>query len=479
MPNRTLHLNIGRDRGLRFSLLPFLATTLLVAGLPLVLDDPAAIRLAAPCEYAEGGSEEAEEGYAPSKAIQVPRTIEAAFPRESYPPRSTARLILWTPRRRLTMRVIQVGPETIPTKNNAVINGVPIGDARDLGVRRAGSRIRVSIGDWPSGLYAVELRAPHGWRGFAPFVVRPRRLGEHQVAVVLPTQTWQAYNFHDDNRDGQPDTWYAGWRTNVARLGRPFMNRGVPTGFRHYDLHFLQWLARKKHEVDVLTDADLDRTRSARRLAHAYALIVFPGHHEYVTEREYDVVTRYRDLGGNLMFLSANNFYWKVVRRGNVMQRVVRWREIGRPEAALIGVQYRANDDGRHRGAWIVRETPTTTWLFAGTGLRTGSALSNGGIEVDHTAPSSPRATHVVAEIPNIFRRGITAQMTYYETRGGARVFAAGAFTIAGSALQPPVSQVLERLWTRMSTREEDRHAAPTAAPVASVRPSIACGAGS
>ena len=35
-----------------------------------------------------------------------------------------------------------------------------------------------------------------------------------------------------------------------------------------------------------------------------------------MTTHEYDVVTRYRDLGGNLMFLSANNFFWKVDKQG-------------------------------------------------------------------------------------------------------------------------------------------------------------------
>ena len=53
---------------------------------------------------------------------------------------------------------------------------------------------------------------------------------------------------------------------------------------------------------------------SAATLASAYDLIVFPGHHEYVTTREYDLVEGYRDLGGNLMFLSANNFFWRVDR---------------------------------------------------------------------------------------------------------------------------------------------------------------------
>ena len=49
-------------------------------------------------------------------------------------------------------------------------------------------------------------------------------LGDSPVAIVLPTFTWQAYNFHDDDGDGRGDTWY-NWRTRVARLGRPYENR--------------------------------------------------------------------------------------------------------------------------------------------------------------------------------------------------------------------------------------------------------------
>ena len=40
--------------------------------------------------------------------------------------------------------------------------------------------------------------------------------------------------------------------------------------------------------------------------------MVFPGHHEYVTRREYDAVEGFRDRGGDLIFLSANNFFWRV-----------------------------------------------------------------------------------------------------------------------------------------------------------------------
>src|SRR5207245_4156363 len=114
------------------------------------------------------------------------------------------------------------------------------------------------------------------------------------------------------------------------------------------------------------------------------------------------------------------------------------WRRPGRPEASPIGTQYRGNDRGSHRGPWIVRKSAAASWLFAGTGLKDGSTFGSGGIEIDKTAGASPAGVEVVAEIPNLFGPGFTAQMTFYETPAGAKVFAAGAFTIAGSVLTEP-----------------------------------------
>src|SRR5262249_9779474 len=162
-----------------------------------------------------------------------------------------------------------------------------------------------------------------------------------------------------------------------------------------------------------------------------------PGHHEYVTAREYDAVREYREQGGNLAFLSANNFFRRVDIANNRMTLIGLWRDLGRPEAALIGTQYRANDEGQHRGPWILRSTSAHTWLLEGTGLGPGSDLARGGVDIDRTAPESPPNVQVLAEIPNLFGAGYTAQMTYYQTPRGAKVFAAGAFTLAGAASQP------------------------------------------
>ena len=332
------------------------------------------------------------------------------------------------------------------TRGNITMNGFP---AAPPARYRAGSRLLIRIGAWPTGVYFARVTGRGGRVAFAPFVLRPRRLGEHRVAVVLPTLTWQAYNFRDDDRDGSADTWYADRRRRSLRLARPFRDRGVPMRFRSYDLPFLHWLAWNNRPVDYLAQSDLERMTSARGLRRAYDLIIFPGHHEYVTTREFSLITTYRNLGGNLMFLSANNFYWRVERRGSRLNLIAMWRELGRPEAALVGVQYVTY--GSHlRGPYVVRDTRRTPWLFRGTGFRKGSSFGTFGIEIDRKTAASPRGTHVIAELRNGQGAGLSAQMTYY-TRGGAKVFAAGAFTLGGSATRSYGAKLLDNLWRHMS----------------------------
>jgi hypothetical protein len=329
--------------------------------------------------------------------------------------------------------------------------GVPVTEARMLGNLRRGARVSVRVGAWPSGLYFAKLRSSNGLIGFAPFVVRPPKLGTHPVAVVMRTRTWAAYNLRDENGDGVGDSWYARWRIHTVRLGRPFLNRGVPPHFRAYDLPYLRWLDRHHKRVDYLSQADLDAVTSGAELAHAYKLIVFPGHHEYVTTHEYDVIERYRDLGGNLMFLYADNFFWKVLKRGDRLERTKQWRDLGRPEATLIGAQYRASNSGTGQRPWIVRAAPANAWFLDGTALDVGSTFGVGGIEIDATTRDSPPGTQVLAEIPKLFGPGYTAQMTYYTTPQGAKVFAAGAFRLVALPIEPPIGRMLENLWRRLT----------------------------
>jgi hypothetical protein len=380
------------------------------------------------------------------------RGIDAAFTRESYRPGSKARLVIATDARSLTLNVIRSGPGQDPRVTNFDVFGPSVQEpiTIDWNYPNRPRAIDITVGTWPTGLYFARLTADDGRVGYAPLIVRPARLGEHRVAVVLPTFTWQAYNFEDENGDGWGDTWYASWDPKATvRLGRHYLGRGIPPHFRQYDLKFLHWLTWGNHGVDYLADSDAAAAPSGAALAQAYDLVIFPGHHEYVTPREFRVVRAYRNLGGNLAYLSANNFYWHTVRHGNLLRRTATFRDLDKPESELMGDQYRANNRGQNQKPWVVVHAEVAPWLFAGTGLHNGSRFGRGGVEIDEIGPAAPPGTRMIATIPHVIGN-LSAQMSYYE-RGGAKVFSAGAFTLAGQATTPEVSPLLNNLWRYMT----------------------------
>jgi hypothetical protein len=381
--------------------------------------------------------------------------IDAGFTRRSYAPGQQAELSLATDARELRLQVfyfrVQRPGELDPkTSGNAMTAPLRLSWAH----RRSAPRLVrfVRAGDWQSGLYFLRASSPDGRLSYAPFIVRPRVFGsESRVAVVLSTNTWQAYNFRDANGDGWGDSWYVSRAIHSVDLTRPFLDFGVPFRFRDWDLNFISWLNRTGKQVEYLSDDDLERL-SGEQLASDYDLIVFPGHAEYTTRHAYDAVERYRDLGGNLMFLSANNFFWSVTRKGQRLVKGKQWRQLGRPEAGLVGVQYAGSNHGQNQAGFVVTGATEAPWVFAGTGLSNGVSFGRYGIEIDERTADSPPGTEVLARIPDILpRAGRSAEMTYYETPAGAKVFAAGALNFAASVDEPVVSRMLDNLWARLS----------------------------
>jgi N,N-dimethylformamidase len=354
---------------------------------------------------------------------------------------------------------LRTGHGPFPSLRNDEMTGEQMADPITInwsGKRSAPATIRLQTGlQWPTGVYTARLETSDGRIGFAPFVLRPATLGGIRTAVIVPTNTWQAYNLYDDDGDGWGDTWYVGGVPPVY-LRRPYLLRGVPPRFRRYDYPFLRWVERYGHQAEFLAEDDLEALPHGDELKKLYDLVVFPGHTEYVTAHEYDVVERYRDLGGRLIFLSANNFFWKVEKdaSGDVIRRVKLWRNLGRPEARLCGVQYRANDDGRKQGVYYLTGVDQVPWLTAGTELEQGSTLGGEvggyGVEIDSTTPDSPPGTVVVGLVPSLFGPGLHAEMAYYETAAGARVFSAGSLDFCGSVLAWPTWKMLDNLWRHM-----------------------------
>jgi hypothetical protein len=387
----------------------------------------------------------------PAPVVRV-MGIDAGFTQRSYAPGALAHLRIATDVPSFTLQFFQAGPEAQPTYGTEM-EGVPVTDPRQVDwlTQNAPATIDVRLGGWANGIYFARLTAPNGQNYYAPLIVRPRPFGAHRVAVVLETNTWQAYNHYDANGDGWGDTWYAAQGIHSVDLTRPFTQGGAPPRWSTAAVPFLHWLYRTGKQVDILSDDDLEHFRGATTLSRLYDLIVFAGHEEYVTSHVYKLISAYRDLGGNLMFLSADNFAWRIGQHGNLITRIAEWRTLGKPESRLIGVQYRANDEGQRHGSYQLTPYGRQSWQFAGTDQATLDKWPWFGIEYDTTTSASPPGTHILAQVdPHFPNPAIRGQMTYYQ-RGRAKVFAAGTLNFTGGLDYPPLSRLLENLWQRLT----------------------------
>ena len=138
--------------------------------------------------------------------------VDAGFTAESYVASSAARLAIETDATSLTLQTFRAGGEDTRTHSDTLMNGVPVDQPVTIEwkARHRRATLNRALGPWPTGVYFVKLTANDGRIGYAPFVIRPTTLGERsRVAVVMPTNTWQAYNFRDSDGNGWGDTWYA------------------------------------------------------------------------------------------------------------------------------------------------------------------------------------------------------------------------------------------------------------------------------
>ncbi len=173
-------------------------------------------------------------------------------------------------------------PGRRPTHSDSLMNGVPVNQPVTIAwvARHRRATLNFAVGPWPTGVYFVKLTANDGRIGYAPFTIRPTTLGStSRIAVVIPTNTWQAYNFRDADGNGWGDTWYAKGAQSTAQLGRMFLRRGVPPQWRKYDVGFLRWLHATGKRPEYVTETDLESIRTGEELARPLRLHHLPRPH--------------------------------------------------------------------------------------------------------------------------------------------------------------------------------------------------------
>ena len=310
----------------------------------------------------------------------------------------------------------------------------------------------VRAGDWPSGLYFLRARAADGRVGYAPFIVRPRRLGTNRVAVVLATNTWAAYNFADADGDGWGDSWYVTGRHRSVDLQRPFLDFGVPFRFHDWDLEFIAWLNRTGRHVDFLSDDDLDAVASGDELARRYDLVVFPGSRGV---RDAARVRRDRALPRRSAATSRSSprtTYTAASTASGPARAAGVWRKLGRPESSVVGVQYVGSDHGqrqarlhrhgRGRGAVGVRGNGPCRRRRVRP-LRDRDRCAHGRVAARHPgARAHPRPA----------RPGPLGGDDLLRDARGREGVCGGALNFGASLGRPEVDRLLANVWARLTT---------------------------
>ena len=315
------------------------------------------------------------------------------------------------------------------------------------------------------------------------------------------------YNNHHDGSG----ICHASHRRPLFNLRPGYLTFGQSScsGLRHFqaDSHLISWLHAKGIPYDLITDSELHD--DGVTAISSYAAVVTGSHPEYHTSETLNALTAYRDQGGALHYLGGNGFYWRIARHSEDpgLLEIRRaedglrawasepgeyynafdgtygglWRRSGRAPQQLVGIGFTAQ--GVFTGMPYHRSChdPAFDWVFDGIegdviGDFGFSGNGAAGFELDRIDPmlGSDQNITILAQsydtanefmlVPEEQLTHLTnlsggpedavkrADMVYFETTGGGRVFSVGSITFCGSLpwnnFDNSVSRLLQNVLT-------------------------------
>ncbi len=327
-----------------------------------------------------------------------------------------------------------------------------------------------------SGIYfAKVVRTDNGGASHIIFIVRDDA-GTSDLLFQTSDTTWQAYNNYGGNSlyTGAP----AG-RAYKVSYNRPFHTRGVDNGqdwVFNAEYPMVRWLEANGYDVSYFSGVDTDRF-GGLLLNHKTFLSV--GHDEYWSAGQRANVEAARNAGKNLAFFSGNEVFWKtrwensIDGSGTAYRTLVSYKEThanakidptaawtgtwrdprfsppadgGRPENALTGTLFMANDTGVPysiavpEGDGKMRFWRNTSMATLGAGQTATLPLGTLGYEWDSDLDNGFRPPGLIRlstttltfggelkDYGSTYGTGTqTHALTLYKHSSGARVFGAG-----------------------------------------------------
>jgi hypothetical protein len=257
----------------------------------------------------------------------------------------------------------------------------------------------------PPGQYLFRLDANRHKTSFVPLVIRDAK-SKSPITFVSSVLTWQAYNQ---------------WGGLSLTFNRPYDGDGAGQ-FRYMEFPALYLAERAGHEINYITDLDLDSDPTALRGTQS---IVVGGQSEYWTERMRGAMDASVDRGINLVALGANTGYNKVTydSESRTMSDVIKWRDptIRKSESQILGSQSFVSGV---KSDYVVKRA--AEWPFSV--LKKGQKIVGVvGREADAPIKNGKRVgVEVLAQSPPLGEKKIAAVATYYTRPSGAGILNIG-----------------------------------------------------
>jgi hypothetical protein len=328
---------------------------------------------------------------------------------------------------------------------------------------------------WTSGVYLARITANNTAKkdSYILFVVRDDSRAASFVAQ-LPVTTYQAYNYWGGKSlytgcVNHTSTWACAngqQPATAVSFNRPYtpstnpaaaygagagefltnvqpVQEGYPISSAGFDYNMVRWLEKEGRDVKYVTNLDLHQDQNVMHDASAF--ISF-GHDEYYSASMWNNLVAARNAGINLAFFSSNEIYWRVRfqagaygRANGIMvcykyvadpvtsgdQRTGRFRNLGLPEASLIGSQYVADPVTAD-----ITVTNSSHWLFDGSGA-TGSTVLTGLLGYEVNAIDADASPANVVALAHSVGSGYTSDVSFYVAPSSAQVFSTGSMAWA------------------------------------------------
>jgi hypothetical protein len=307
---------------------------------------------------------------------------------------------------------------------------------------------------WVTGYYLIRvllLDGPQPGKSATTYLVVNSPSPNSSMLIEVPVNTWEAYNSWGGR--STYDLAGLGRRADHVSFDRPFDWAGPggqgPLG---WELPFVRFVERSGYDVSYQSDEYTD-AHPESLLGHR--LVAVAGHSEYWTKTMRDAFETARDSGVNLAFMGANDAYWQIRYEDAgrtlvtyksmsdpnpvVVEKTAMFREVGRLECALIGIQHQgASPLYWKAGDYTVPAAVLADPWMRNTGFLAGEVIpgivsvESDTIPGDQSAASScGHALTVFFHRENGGDKDGNADATRYTAPSGAVVFASGSHQFA------------------------------------------------